>query len=260
MVDNTKLAHFITSLGSLNDYGSTVLQTKQALETGTTTPLNQEGEDVAIFQDALKGIHAIEKIGFSVAGIIAINQAFDTPSPEQPTLPGYLRNAYHNEADRIAVIIGKNASQGYFPPEVITRDDLQQIVDTFHHLPQDQTDAWRLFARLAKLQPFQDGNKRTALIAANAAIGALKTQDYLLVPDNDLDRLDFTTSLMRYYMASTEEEEEEAFDRLLTFTARTSSEPRVDERISYQLEISRLKPEIRKAKQHLDPRQRLVSS
>jgi hypothetical protein len=39
--DNTALAWFITSLGSLNSYGSTVLQTKQALDaSGKMAALN----------------------------------------------------------------------------------------------------------------------------------------------------------------------------------------------------------------------------
>lgn len=222
MVDNAKLAQFITSLGSLNDYGSTVAQTKEALELKSTGPLKQDGEDVAIFQDALKGIAAIQRVGFSVDGIISVNQAFDTPSPEQPKLPGHLRNAYYNEDDRIAVVVGSNARQGYFPPEVVTRQDLQDIVDAFNASDKRDCDGWQVFARLSKLQPFQDGNKRTALIAANAAIGALSTQAYLLVPHNDLDRLDFTTSLMRYYIAENEAEEQQAFDRLLNFTEKGS--------------------------------------
>lgn len=70
--------------------------------------------------------------GFSVDGIIAINTSFVNSEKEDPAWPGHLRNGYYNEDDR------------------------------------GQRDGWRVFADLAKLQPFQDGNKRTALIAANA--------------------------------------------------------------------------------------------
>lgn len=58
-----------------------------------------------------------------------------------------------------------------------------------------------MFAELAKLQPFQDGNKRTALIAANAANGSLETGDYLILPTLDLDRAEFIIDLMRYYVS-----------------------------------------------------------
>jgi hypothetical protein len=48
--DNTALARFITLLGSLNSYGSTVLQTKQSLDSGSTKPLRQNADDIAIYQ------------------------------------------------------------------------------------------------------------------------------------------------------------------------------------------------------------------
>ncbi|MBX0283845.1 hypothetical protein [Ligilactobacillus salivarius] len=44
--DNTALAKFITSLGSLNSYGSTVLQTKKALDTNSTKPLRQDNDEL----------------------------------------------------------------------------------------------------------------------------------------------------------------------------------------------------------------------
>ena len=70
MANIDKLARFIASLGSLNEYGSTIAQTKKALETENLTYLSSQTDQV-IFQDALKGIKAIQKIGFNVAGIIA---------------------------------------------------------------------------------------------------------------------------------------------------------------------------------------------
>ena len=72
-----------------------------------------------------------------------------------------------------------------------------------------------MFARLSKLQAFQDGNKRTALIAANSAYGTFENENYLTLPFNDLDRVEFTLNLMRYYQAKTPTEEEKAFERML---------------------------------------------
>lgn len=214
-MDNTALAKFITSLGSLNNYGSTVLQTKKALDQKSTKPLRQNADDIAIFTDALKGIEAIKKNGFSTEGIIEINKQFDSPSEEQPTMPGHLRNAFYNSDDQIAIILDRHSNEAYFPPEVISRQDLDQIVDEFDRSDKKETDAWKVFVKLSKLQPFQDGNKRTALIAANGALNTFETGDYLTLPFNDLDRVDFTTSLMRYYRANTVDEEQLAFNRLL---------------------------------------------
>lgn len=215
-MNNTALAKFIVSLGSLNNYGSTVQQTKQALDLKSAQPLDQDGADVAIFNDAVKGINAIKKIGFNVDGIIAVNQQFDTKSDEQPNWPGHLRNAYYNEDDRIGITVDKNSQTNYIPPEIVTRQDLQAIVDQYTHSQKAETDAWRVFAKLSKLQPFQDGNKRTALIAANAAYNTFEKENYLVLPFNDLDRADFMVALMRYYIATDEIAEQTAFQRMLS--------------------------------------------
>lgn len=214
-MDNTALAKFITSLGSLNNYGSTVLQTKKALDQKSTKPLRQNKDDIAIFSDALKGIDAIKQYGFSTEGIIAINKQFDSLSDEQPNMPGHLRNAYYNSDDQIAIILDQHSNEAYFPPEVVTKEDLDRIVEEFSISGKNEEDAWRVFCQLSKLQPFQDGNKRTALITANGALNTFETGEYLTLPFNDLDRVDFTTNLMRYYRADSKEEELSAFNRLL---------------------------------------------
>lgn len=213
--DNTALARFITSLGSLNDYGSTVLQTKKALDTHSTKPLRQNDDDIAIFKDSLKGIDAIKEVGFSTDGIIAVNKQFDSPSDEQPAMPGHLRNSYYNEDDRIGIVIDEKSHAYYTPKEIVTRADIDEIVEQFDHSPKTERDAWTVFAELAKLQPFQDGNKRTALIAANAALGTLESENYLVLPFNDLDRVDFTVGLMRYYVASNQAERAAALNRMM---------------------------------------------
>ncbi|MFC6169227.1 Fic family protein [Loigolactobacillus jiayinensis] len=214
-MNNTALARFITSLGSLNDYGSTLAQTKEALDKNSTKPLNQSKDDIAIFKDALKGIKAIKKIGFNTDGIIAINKEFDSPSGEQPNWPGHLRNANYNEDDNIAVTVDKNARIHHIPPQVITRSDIDQIINTYNKSDKHEKDAWRVFADLSKLQPFQDGNKRTALIAANAAYGTFQKENYLVLPFNDLDHAEFMINLMRYYVAKTPEEQHKTFSRMM---------------------------------------------
>lgn len=213
--NNTALARFITSLGSLNDYGSSVLQTKKALDTHSTKHLRQNNDDIAIFKDSLKGIDVIKKTGFSTDGVIAINKQFDSQSDEQPSMPGHLRNAYYNEDDRIGIVIDKKSHEYYTPKEIVTRADIDEIVEQFNNSPKSERDAWTVFAELAKLQPFQDGNKRTALIAANAALGSLESENYLVLPFNDLDRVDFTVGLMRYYVASNKDERIAAFNRMM---------------------------------------------
>lgn len=226
-MDNTALARFITSLGSLNNYGSTILQTKKALDEQSTKPLRQNIDDIAIFKDSLKGIEAIKKRGFNTEGIIAVNKQFDTPSDEQPTIPGHLRNAYYNEDDRISVVIDRDGRESYIPKDVITKSDIEAIVCEFELSNKTEKDAWRVFAQLSKLQAFQDGNKRTALIACNSAYGSLDSGNYLTLPFNNLDRVEFTINLMRYYSANSPEGEFDFFNRMMDLL------PNEKDRINY---------------------------
>lgn len=200
-MNNTALAHFLLAIGQLNDIKSTLPQIKRALDQESPDLLNQDKDDVAILQDAQKGINVAQNSGFSVDGIIAINTAFNSASDEEPTWPGHLRNAFYNEDDRIGIIVNRETQQLYTPPEVVTRQDLQTIVERYNHSSKHETDAWRVFVDLAKLQPFQDGNKRTALIAANAACGVLTSQCYLILPVEEKVRAGFMNILMQYYAA-----------------------------------------------------------
>lgn len=73
-----------------------------------------------------------------------------------------------------------------------------------------------MFAQISKLQLFQDGNKRTALISANAAKNTWSSQEYLTLPFNNIDHADFMVNLMRFYMATDENKEELALDRMVS--------------------------------------------
>lgn len=212
---STALAHFIVSLGSLNDYSSSAYQTQLALIEQDTRPLAQNNEDVAIFNNAVAGVHAANDTGFSATGIVAINAAFTTPAPGEPQWPGHLRDARHYSADKTAILLRAHSTAAYYPPAQVSMADLTKIVTTYQRSPQNEAAAWQVFASVAKLQPFQDGNKRTALIAANAAFGGMVHDDYLLLPLAEMDRIEFMVTLMRYYQANGQAAEMRAFHQLL---------------------------------------------
>ncbi|MCL1989504.1 MAG: Fic family protein [Defluviitaleaceae bacterium] len=204
MIDNGKLAAFITGLGRFNDYGSTVAQTKRALETSCTSHLEQANDDVVIFSDCLKAINKVMDLDFDVTSIIAINAQFDGKSDEQPKNPGRLRDGLkYPHTDKIMVKLwpGDDGIVTYEPPLQIDESDLQRMVDEWIDAKRTRMNAWKLFAKLACLQPFQDGNKRTALITANHALGTLKTQDYLLPPTGRHFN-HFMSELLAYYFYS----------------------------------------------------------
>jgi hypothetical protein len=199
---NEKLAEFITKLGQFNGYGSTVAQTKDALDQKSVKPLRDDNDDRVIFEDIIKALDKISTMPFGVESIIAINSEFDGDSHEQPNEPGRLRDIIIDPArDRIHVDLwpGDDGSDvEYFPPAIIDEEDLQEIVSEWQGSRKQELDAWTMFAKLAKLQPFQDGNKRTALIAINHASGRLESQDYL-TPPVGRKYLRFMDALLGYY-------------------------------------------------------------
>ena len=199
-MDNKKLAKFITGLGRFDNYGSTVAQTEKALEENCTSHLNQENDDVVIFTGCLKAINKVLEKEFCVDSIVLINAQFDGKSDAQPKNPGRLRDGLKYPEDKIRVPLwpGEDGQVYHYPPLQVDEGDLQKIVDEWEQSEKFAADAWKLFAKLACLQPFQDGNKRTALIAANHALGTLRTQDYILPP---IGRkfTSFMGDLMEYY-------------------------------------------------------------
>ncbi|WEV64628.1 Fic family protein [Bifidobacterium sp. ESL0732] len=65
--------------------------------------------------------------------------------------------------------------------------------------PQPLERASHLFATLAKMQPFGDGNKRTALLAANGLLLKLHSSAVLAVPVEPPDRDTFNDKLSAWY-------------------------------------------------------------
>lgn len=206
IMDNKKLAQFITNLGQFNDYGSTVAQTQKALEIGSSHPLNASNDDKVIFEDTLKAIKTVLPLPFDGKSIITINAQFTGDSEEQPYHPGKLRWALQDPRDKIYVPLWPSIEGGavnYVPPTTVDDEDLNDIVSEWVDSSKEIRDAWKIFARLAKLQPFQDGNKRTALIAANHALGALASQDYIMPPTGRHYKI-FMDNLMTFYGAGLE--------------------------------------------------------
>ena len=83
--------------------------------------------------------------------------------------------------------IGVSTRYGRHPPEALALADLQQIIDESARDPDTIEAALRLFVRLAAAQPFEDGNKRTALFAANGLLINSGTGKLLPVPSDDDD-------------------------------------------------------------------------
>ncbi|KFI63375.1 mucin-2 [Bifidobacterium cuniculi] len=105
--------------------------------------------------------------------------------------PGVLRTAQN--------IMVRTALGSYVPP-VPNRDELASVIADIQATDGTLTDASRLFAVLAKAQPFGDGNKRTALLAANQLLMIKGCNQVLVVPVDDPDRTEFNTLLGEWYV------------------------------------------------------------
>ena len=93
--------------------------------------------------------------------------------------PGQLRTQ--------AQAIGVATQHGRHTPDALTEAGLQKLLDDATRTPEIQESAIDLFVDLAKAQPFEDGNKRTAVFVANSllidsGVGVLLT---IPVDDND---------------------------------------------------------------------------
>ncbi|RVU71113.1 MULTISPECIES: Fic family protein [Lactobacillus] len=209
--DTTKLALLIISWGKFNNFTGSFEEVKRVIDTIDVKFLESK-KDQDLMNDALAGIKIAKEITFDTDGIIAINKALHHSDEEDPAIPGHLRNAKENHNDAVIIMTDPYGSDkgAYFPSDVVTKEDLDQIVDRFKASKQTNFDGLRLFAELSKLQPFQDGNKRTALLAVNTALNTWKNENYFILPFDEIDFAQFSLGLMRYYRADNEDEEEQA--------------------------------------------------
>ena len=91
---------------------------------------------------------------------------------------------------------------GRYEPPVPDPDAITALVENSIRRKEDDdlTKATNLFAGLARMQPFGDGNKRTALLTANGLLIAAHNQQPLTVPTSDKDRTWFNRELAAYYL------------------------------------------------------------
>ncbi|MBA8921347.1 Fic family protein [Nesterenkonia jeotgali] len=88
--------------------------------------------------------------------------------------------------------IGVNTRYGRHEPKALSQPDLQSLVESSTSGPDPQEKALELFVNTAKTQPFQDGNKRTAIFAANGLLLNKNAGRLLTIPvdENDLSLAD----------------------------------------------------------------------
>lgn len=93
--------------------------------------------------------------------------------------PGQLRTQ--------AQLIGVSTPYGRHTPDALTDAGLQQLVSEATDGGNVRENALDLFVDLAKAQPFEDGNKRTAVFAANGMLIGSGAGVLLTIPVDDND-------------------------------------------------------------------------
>ena len=83
--------------------------------------------------------------------------------------------------------IGVRTRYGRHTPDALTEAELQRVIDTALHSGDQIENALDLFVNLAKAQPFEDGNKRTALFVANRLLIGSRTPKLLTIPVDEND-------------------------------------------------------------------------
>ena len=83
--------------------------------------------------------------------------------------------------------IGVATPHGRHTPDALTDAELQTLIDRATASGDVQDNALDLFVNLAKAQPFEDGNKRTAVFVANSLLISSGARVLLTIPVDDND-------------------------------------------------------------------------
>ncbi|TWS24002.1 Fic family protein [Tsukamurella sputi] len=185
------LAGVVYSAGKVFDGLSTGrLDTENFLRSGSLDGVASRA-DLALLEDLRDAAqYVLGHVGEVVdAGFVRAVNATMTRSGALH--PGRLRTA--DQA------IGVSTRYGRHEPTALTEAGLQEVIDAATSGDVIE-DALELFVRLARAQPFEDGNKRTAIMVANALLLGAGAGVLLTVPvdDGDPDG-DFNDLLARAY-------------------------------------------------------------
>lgn len=179
------------------------LDTRSFLSTGSTEGISSKVDLDLLTDLKALAVHAIAHADepMNAERLIALNAVITQSGPLHP---GRLRTKQQN--------IGVNTRYGRHEPPALTQDMLQRIVD--ESLAGSDRAAYTeqalsIFVNVARAQPFEDGNKRTALFAANSLLISSGTGKLLAIPydEDDLSVSDaFNDLLARAYIFGEDDE------------------------------------------------------
>lgn len=195
------LARVVYSAGKVFDgLSSTRLATEAFLHSDDTSGINSR-RDLELLRD----LKAVAELVIETSG--------------SPITPDFVR-ALNGSMTRSAALhpgefrrddqrIGVNTPLGRHEPDAIDAEKLQTLITNATDTADPEEAAISLFIWLAKAQPFEDGNKRTALFAANAHLINEGTGTLLLIPHDDDDPLVSAAFIRALAVAYVQEDEQD---------------------------------------------------
>ena len=197
LLSTKQLAGLLYSMGRTFDgLQSTFMATEEFLRTGNPHVVNSMADYNLLLdlrQSAEYTLHYdYASRPFDLEFVKGINAQLTRTAAMEP---GKLRD------EHFPVMV--NTPLGRYEPPVPDPADITALVEGAIREKEDDdlTRAAGLFAGLARMQPFGDGNKRTALLAANGLLIAAGNRQPLTVPTSDRDRTWFNRELAAYYLS-----------------------------------------------------------
>lgn len=173
------LAAVVYSSGKVFDGLSTGrLDTENFLRSGSLDGVTSRS-DLALLKDLRDAAQfVIDHAGSTIdsAYVRAVNA---TLTRSGALHPGQLRTQSQS--------IGVTTTYGRHTPDALTDDRLQTLLNNATHSGDVRENALDLFVDLAKAQPFEDGNKRTAVFVANSLLIGSHAGCLLTIPVDDND-------------------------------------------------------------------------
>jgi hypothetical protein len=173
-LDVVDLAGVVYSSGKVFDGLNTGrLDTENFLRSGSLEGITSRS-DLALLQDLRDVSQYIidnREMPISNAYVREVNAKITRSGPLHP-------GRYRTDAQQIGV----NTRHGRHEPKPANDADLKRIIDKAMARPEPREQALELFVEIAKAQPFEDGNKRTALFVANSVLIRESEPEILVVP------------------------------------------------------------------------------
>jgi hypothetical protein len=191
-LDVADLAGVVYSSGKVFDgLRTSLLDTENFLRSGSLDGITSRA-DLALLQDLRDVAQYVLDNRDAPISNTYVREVNAQITRSGPLHPGHYRT--------VAQQIGVNTPYGRHEPAPVKDGDLMLFIDKAMARDDPREQALELFVQLAKAQPFEDGNKRTALFVANSVLIRTSAPEVLSIPvdENSTDNTDSTSSAARF--------------------------------------------------------------